>query len=113
MQCLPASDAAGMQSTARARAARADAAAAQHQLATARAPPPSGAEGALAGQERRTRLQEEAELEAADGLSAAGDAGLHATAEVGAAALCTAPPAFRFSPRGLPAAHAGLHGVYG
>lgn len=38
-------------------------------------------EGALAGQERRTRLQEEAELEAADGLSAAGDAGLHATAE--------------------------------
>ncbi|KAL4448637.1 hypothetical protein ABPG75_005856 [Micractinium tetrahymenae] len=38
-------------------------------------------EGAVAAHERRTRLQEEAELEAADGLSATGDASLHADAD--------------------------------
>ncbi|KAL4424646.1 hypothetical protein ABPG77_002264 [Micractinium sp. CCAP 211/92] len=38
-------------------------------------------EGAQPGQERRSQLQEEADLEAADGLSATGDASLHADAE--------------------------------
>lgn len=47
------------------------------------------AEGKALGQERRTQLQEEADLEAADGLSATGDASLHAATQVGAAASCT------------------------
>lgn len=52
---------------------------------------PPAAEGAQPGQERRSQLQEEADLEAADGLSATGDASLHADAEVGAAARCPPP----------------------